>query len=195
MLSERLRRWSQRFITPMAVTIGKLGLSPNMLTILGFLLNMAVASVLASGTLRAGGVLVILASLFDTLDGAVARATNRVSVFGAFFDSVLDRCSEAVLYFGLLVWYIRLGFTEGIFLVYATIIGSFLVSYTRARAEGVGIECREGWFTRFERLTVLILGLLTLQLRLALWVLAICSNLTAVQRIWHVWQATRQTQQ
>ncbi|MBC7263961.1 MAG: CDP-alcohol phosphatidyltransferase family protein [Chloroflexi bacterium] len=195
MLSERLRRWSQRFITPMAVTIGKLGLSPNMLTILGFLLNMAVASVLASGTLRAGGVLVILASLFDTLDGAVARATNRVSVFGAFFDSVLDRYSEAALYFGLLVWYIRLGFTEGIFLVYATLIGSFLVSYTRARAEGVGIECREGWFTRFERLTVLILGLLTLQLRLALWVLAICSNLTAVQRIWHVWQATRQTQQ
>lgn len=195
MLSERLRRWSQRFITPLAATVGKLGFSPNVLTTLGFLFNGAVAVVLASGELRLGGMLVILASLFDTLDGAVARATNRVSTFGAFFDSVLDRYSEAVLYFGLLMWYIRSGSTEEILLIYATIIGSFLVSYTRARAEGVGIECRGGWFTRFERLAVLILGLLTLQLRLALWVLAICSNLTAAQRIWHVWRATRQRQQ
>lgn len=195
MLSERLRRWSQRFVTPIAVTIGRLGLSPNALTALGFLLNVAVAYVLACGGLRLGGVLVILASLFDTLDGAVARVTNRVTVFGAFFDSVLDRYSEAALYFGLLVWYARLGSTEEIFLIYATIIGSFLVSYARARAEGVGIECREGWFTRFERLAVLILGLITLQLRLALWVLAICSNLTAVQRVWHVWRATRQAQE
>ena len=186
MASEWLRQRSLGIVTPVAALVSRTGISPSGLTVLGFLLNLAVAVVLAAGHLQWGGGLVILASLFDTLDGAVARHTNRVSPFGAFLDSTLDRASEGVLYLGLLYHYVQEGATFEVLLIYVTIVASLLVSYTRARAEGLGIACRVGLFTRLERIVVLTLGLLTLQMTTALVVLAVGSLFTTLQRIVHV---------
>jgi CDP-diacylglycerol--glycerol-3-phosphate 3-phosphatidyltransferase len=191
-LSERLRRWTQGIREPIGRALGQLGISPNALTLLGYALNLLVMYVLAQGHLRAGGVLVLLAGLFDALDGAVARATGQTSTFGAFFDSVMDRYSEATVFFGLLLWYLRTGSQLEPALIYAVIVGSLMVSYARARAEGLGLECKTGLLTRLERVAILSIGLLALQVRITLWTMAILANLTALQRMAHVWRATRQ---
>jgi CDP-diacylglycerol--glycerol-3-phosphate 3-phosphatidyltransferase len=126
--------------------------------------------------------------LLDAVDGALARVTDRATRFGAFLDSTLDRFGEIALYLGLL--YLYRGSPLETLLIYLTITGSLMVSYTRARAEGLGIECKVGWFGRFERLAVLVVGLVLEQVLIALVILAVFSNLTALQRIWHVRRVT-----
>ena len=192
MLSERLRRWTQVIRDPIGRTLGRLGISPNTRTLLGYGLSLVGMYVLARGHLRLGGALVLLASLFDALDGAVARATGQTSTFGAFFDSVVDRYSEATVLFGLLLWYLGGSAQFESALIYAVIVGSLMVSYARARAEGLGLDCKTGLMTRLERVVVLSIGLMTLQVRITLSALAILTNLTALQRMAHVWQLTRQ---
>ncbi len=192
MIGERLRKWTHWLVNPVAVAIGRTGISPNALTITGFLMTLGIAYVLSRGWFFWGGLLIVFAGLFDALDGAVARASNRVSRFGAFLDSTLDRFSEAVIYFGLLLYYMRHGTTLITILVYAAIIGSLMVSYARARAEGIGVELKEGLLTRFERFVVLVAGLLLGFMPVALWILAILTNLTAIQRMYLVWRKTEQ---
>ncbi len=189
MASEWLRARSQGVLVPVANAVGRTGVSPNALTVLGFAFNLIVAGVLASGQLVLGGVLVILASAFDSLDGALARQMGRVTRFGGFLDSTLDRISEAALYLGLLYFYAQQNSMPEILLIYLTIVGSFMVSYTRARAEGLGVSCRVGWFTRFERIAVLVIGLLIQQMMTALIILAVGSAITTVQRMLHVRRA------
>ncbi len=189
MLSERVRGMSRGLLAEVAGILARTGLTPNMLTWLGLVLNAVTAWVLFRGAFTAGGVLVLVAGLFDALDGSLARATGRVSAFGAFLDSTLDRLSEAVLYFGLLLFFAgQPGSQQEIALTYLAIIGSLMVSYARARAEGLGYECKVGLFTRFERVLVLSLGLLLAQVRVALWILVAGSFFTAFQRMWHVWK-------
>jgi len=195
MLSERLRAWTQGIRVSIAHVLGRLGFSPNALTILGYLLSLPVMYVLATGNLRIGGVLVALVSSFDALDGALARETGQSTTFGAFLDSVLDRYSEATILFGLLLWYLRNGAQLDAALIFATMVGSLLVSYTRARAEGLDLECKTGWFTRFERIALLCIALIVGQVRLALWVMAVLTNFTAMQRTYHVWRVTSGTKQ
>jgi CDP-diacylglycerol--glycerol-3-phosphate 3-phosphatidyltransferase len=137
---------------------------------------------------RLAGLLLIPVALLDALDGALARLTGKATRFGAFFDSTLDRFAEIALYLGLL--YLYRGSTLETVLIYLTITGSLMVSYTRARAEGLGLECKVGLFTRLERLAVLTLGLLLEQTLIALIILAIFSNLTVLQRVWHVRKVT-----
>jgi CDP-diacylglycerol--glycerol-3-phosphate 3-phosphatidyltransferase len=149
---------------------------------------LGVAWVLAQGYERWAGVLIVVVGLFDALDGALARSTGQTSRFGAFLDSTLDRFAEIALYLGLL--YLYRADPLATVLVYLSITGSLMVSYTRARAEGLGLECKVGFFTRLERLGVLVLGLLLERTILALLVLAVFSNLTALQRMWHVWRVT-----
>jgi CDP-diacylglycerol--glycerol-3-phosphate 3-phosphatidyltransferase len=149
---------------------------------------LGVAWVLAQGYERCAGVLIVVVGLFDALDGALARSTGQTSRFGAFLDSTLDRFAEIALYLGLL--YLYRADPLATVLVYLSITGSLMVSYTRARAEGLGLECKVGFFTRLERLGVLVLGLLLERTILALLVLAVFSNLTALQRMWHVWRVT-----
>jgi CDP-diacylglycerol--glycerol-3-phosphate 3-phosphatidyltransferase len=191
MLSERLRTWTQGIRAPIARILIRLGFSPNLLTVLGFLLNLLVMYVMAAGRLQLGGILVVLAGLFDALDGSVARESGQTTAFGAFFDSVVDRFSEGVVFFGLFLWFLRSGADQELALIYVTLLGSLMVSYTRARAEGLGIECKVGLLTRFERLALLAISLLLLQVRPVLWVLALLTNITALQRLLHVWQVTR----
>jgi CDP-diacylglycerol--glycerol-3-phosphate 3-phosphatidyltransferase len=181
-----------------------LGVTPNTLTVLGLILSILTAVIIAQGLFLAGGLLVLFAGIFDMFDGAMARARNASTTFGAFFDSTLDRYSESIILFGLLFyalqrpvmqdrfWPFRYEQPWMITLVFIAVVGSFMVSYAKARAEGLGLECKTGLLARPERVVILAIGLLTGAVIWALVILAIFSNVTAIERIVHVWRATRQ---
>jgi CDP-diacylglycerol--glycerol-3-phosphate 3-phosphatidyltransferase len=172
--------------------LGRLGFSPNGLTIVGSLLTASVGLLIAQGWFLAAGICLWLFSATDTLDGALARATNRVSVFGAFLDSVCDRYAEAAVFFGLVWWYRSTGNELGVALAYLALVGSLMVSYARARAEGVGLQAAEvGWFQRPERIILLGVGLILEPfvpgvLLVVLALLAILTTVTVLQRVVHV---------
>ena len=193
MFGEWLRRHTYWLVNPIAKGISFLGIPPNWITVLGLLANVAVAFFVARGQLALGGILTVVASLFDAFDGALARASGKTSSFGAFLDSTLDRFSEAVIYLGLLIYYAQQNRRIEIILIYATIVGSLMVSYTRARAEGLGLQCNIGLLTRVERVCLLIIGLTTGIMSWMLWPLAMLTNLTVIQRVAHVWQLTHTT--
>jgi CDP-diacylglycerol--glycerol-3-phosphate 3-phosphatidyltransferase len=168
-----------------------LGLSPNAVTVLGFLLTLAVSGVLATGQLPLAGALLIVTLAFDAVDGSLARITGQTTAFGAFLDSTLDRWAEVAIYVAILWVYVQANDDLGAMLAITALAMSLLVSYTRARAEGIGLQCKEGLFTRFERLVVLILGLLTGLLTWALAFIALLAGVTAVQRIVVTWKAAQ----
>ncbi len=183
MLTKVARAWGAHFIQPVAHALSRLGLHPNAVTLLGFMLNVGVAAILATGRLRLAGALLIATLAFDAVDGTMARTQGCVSRFGAFLDSTLDRWTELFLY-GALIWhYLNAGSNAGVLMAVAAMATSFMVSYTRARAEGVGLTCKEGMFTRFERLLMLIIGLLLGLTPWALSIIAALAGITAVQRI------------
>ena len=196
MVSKYGRAFFRGPLIRLARLLQKTGITPNALSYTGFALTVLSALVLAAGHLRWGGVLLTLAALFDMLDGALARETNQMSKFGAFLDSTLDRYSESVTLLALAFYYITFqpqARTE-LFLIFLTLVGSLMVSYTRARAESLQIECKVGILQRPERLTILIAGLITGWMLPALWVLAIFTNVTALQRVHEVyWRTTRQS--
>jgi CDP-diacylglycerol--glycerol-3-phosphate 3-phosphatidyltransferase len=167
-------------------------MTANMATLIGFLLNAGVAAVIASGHPRIGGVLLLVASAFDMVDGAIARATGSVSKFGGFFDSTLDRYSEIVVYVGLLI---RLNETRddhiGALLILIAATGALMISYARARAEAIGYGASVGLVARPERVVLLAICLIINQPLWALWILAILTHFTAVWRIVHVWRLTQ----
>ncbi|HVC32218.1 MAG TPA: CDP-alcohol phosphatidyltransferase family protein [Chloroflexota bacterium] len=189
---ELAKRPAKRLAEALATLLARTRVTPNGLTVIGFLLNVVVAAVLATGSLRLGGVLLLLAGAFDTLDGALARVTGATSRFGAFLDSSLDRYSEGLLLLGLLYDASRRGDGVVEVLAFTVILGSLMVSYCRARAEGLGLTCEVGFAPRPERVLILGVGLI-LGLELpALAILAVLTNLTALQRILHVYAITRQ---
>jgi CDP-diacylglycerol--glycerol-3-phosphate 3-phosphatidyltransferase len=194
MINERLQEWGRVQARRVAGWLRWTGLTPNALTVIGLLLNCIVAVVLARGFLLVGGILVLVAGLFDLLDGAMARITDKVTPFGSFLDSTLDRYSEVVLYGGLLFYILSTPDAKvGALLIHATICGSILVSYARARAEALGYKLQVGLLARPERIIILAAGLILGHPIWALWLLAIFTNLTAVQRIYHLWSTTTQT--
>jgi CDP-diacylglycerol--glycerol-3-phosphate 3-phosphatidyltransferase len=175
--------------------VAKTHLTPNALTVIGLLLNAAVAAVIASGNLVLGGILLLLASGFDVLDGAVARATQQTSAFGSFLDSTLDRYAEAFIFAGLLIHLTRSDAgTTPIVLTYATIVGSLMISYTRAKAENIGLRGDVGFAQRAERILILAFFLLISRPVWGLWGLAVLTHLTAIYRIFHVWRALNRPQ-
>ncbi len=190
MLSDVVRKYARVFLEPIARFISWTGLSPNLITIIGFLLMIGVAVVLARGHFFLGGILITAVAIFDAVDGTMARMLGRTSRFGAFLDSTLDRFSEAVIFLGLFIYFVGQNQSLELILIYATVVGSLMVSYARARAEGIGIPLKDGLFTRFERVLLLIIGLVINQLTVILWILAIFSNFTAVQRMYLVWRIT-----
>ena len=170
----------------------RLGLTPNALTAIGLVLNVLVAAVIATGHLVPGGILLLIASGFDMLDGAVARASGTVTRFGGFLDSTIDRYSEAVVLGGVLLHVLGTGdYWLGALLVFAATIGSIMISYARARAEAAGWKASVGLLARPERVVVLAVGLLTGHVISALWILAIGTQLTVVTRMAHVWRLSR----
>jgi CDP-diacylglycerol--glycerol-3-phosphate 3-phosphatidyltransferase len=180
---------------PLVAPLAAIGVTPNMISAFGFAGNVAAGALAAGGHFIAAGAVMLFFSALDLLDGALARKTGTVTRFGAVFDSVLDRLSEAAVLAGLLFHYTeRGGHTMEIALCYAAVVGSIMVSYVRARAEGLGLELREGIFTRAERV-VLLGGALLLGfdiiVTVALWILAVLAHLTAVQRVFTVWQKVK----
>jgi len=192
-----VKQRSRQFAIAPALFLGRLGLTPNALTVIGAVLTGCVGILIAQGWFVAAGLGLWVFSTTDTLDGALARATNRVSVFGAFLDSVCDRCAEAAIFFGLVWWYQSTGDGLGVALAYLALVGSLMVSYARARAEGVGLQLADvGWFQRPERIIALGIGLLAaafapIVLKLVLALLAILTAVTVLQRVRHVHQAAR----
>lgn len=166
-------------------------INPNALTVFGFLLNLVAAYLFAYGYFRWAGGTIILAGLFDMLDGRVARLSNRVTPFGGFFDSVLDRYSDLCLMIGLLVFYGRINRFWYVTLVAMVMIGSVMVSYARARAENLIPSCRVGFLERPERTVLLIIGAMFDRMAPVLWVIAVLSTLTVIHRMVYTWQETR----
>lgn len=186
-------RKNTRFILdPIVNAIAKLGISPNVLTFIGFLLNVVASMLIGYGQVVWGGaVMTFIAMPFDAFDGALARATNKQSKFGAFFDSVLDRVAEGALLVGLAVFFAQRGDLVSVIGAFVAMIGSFMVSYTRARAEGLGLECKVGLFSRLGRFLLLAVGLLLNQPVITVWLLAVLSSATAIQRVIHVYHITQ----
>jgi CDP-diacylglycerol---glycerol-3-phosphate 3-phosphatidyltransferase len=178
--------------------VGWLALSrihPNVLTFLGLVINIVAAFLFAKGSFRWAGVVVIGAGLFDMVDGRVARATDRVTQFGGFFDSVLDRYSDLALFMGLLVYYASINRFGYIVLTAIVMTGSVMVSYVRARAECTIPKCKVGFLERPERVVLIIIGALFNRMAPVLWVIAVLSNLTVIHRMIYTWRKTEQQRQ
>ena len=183
----QVRKISTRYVeSPAARLLEKMGLTPNQLTMIGLLLSAATAYLLSIGLFPAGGVLLILASALDMADGSLARLQGRASAVGALLDSTADRISEAAIFLGLLLFYINPRSISEVLLIFLALISSFMVSYLRAKGEGLGVDCNVGVMTRPERVLALAAGLLMGQVFVALVVIAAFSFLTALHRFWHI---------
>lgn len=215
-LKERMKRMAHGATGPLVRGLARTGVTPDILTVTGLVISVVAALAFLDGAFRLGAVLLAVGGVFDLLDGQLARLRGHVTRFGAFLDSTLDRLSEALVLTGIAAYYlvhlVRLtgdpmlqmaelergleprtwaviGFTAVL-----ALIGSFMVSYSRARAEGLGLECRVGWFERPERLGLLILAGLfgvSIAMPVALILLTLLSFATAIQRVAHVWKHTR----
>jgi len=184
--TDYLRLWFRWVLDPLGRFFNRLGLTPNMMTMLGLLGNTVGAYYLARGEMFTGGIFVLLMTPIDALDGTMARLRGESSDFGAFVDSVSDRYSELIIYGGLLYHFLTLGDALGGLLVFGAAAGSVLVSYVKARAEGLGYEAKVGMLTRAERYIVLAPSLIFNRLYIGLGIIAVFANITALQRIWHV---------
>ena len=162
--------------------------NPNLLTFSGFILNAGAAFLLASGYMKGGGFAILGAGLCDLMDGAMARNQGRATPFGAFFDSVMDRYSDLIVLLGILLYYTRRGSTGMVVLTSVVLIGTALVPYVRARAEGVIEQCTVGILERPERIVLLAVGALFDLMVPVLWVLAVLTHFTVIQRIHYTWK-------
>ena len=183
MISRKYKAAFGELVQPLNLALHRLRISADHLTLAGIVFGALAAIAFAEGRLPLGGLFLILAGVADMLDGALARASGSATRFGSFIDSVADRATD-VLILGGLAWHFRT--TTELAVTLAAIGGSFLVSYAKARAEGLGIACEVGLMERPERMILLIAGALTGLMRTAVWALAVLSLITAAQRVWHV---------
>jgi CDP-diacylglycerol---glycerol-3-phosphate 3-phosphatidyltransferase len=187
MLSRWVRTWYGRLLQPFLLLLASFGITPNMLTISSLLLISMSGFVLSQNHMIIGGIFVLLGGLLDGIDGALARITNRTSKFGAFLDSICDHSGDFALSLGLLWLYLSSKASTEVVLIFVALFGSMLGSQVRSRAGMVGIDTKEvGLVTRFERILILIFGLFTRQITIALWILAVLNNIAALQRIIYV---------
>lgn len=168
---------------------------PNVLTFLGLVINIWAAALLARGQFRAAGFVIIGAGLFDMVDGRVARETNRVTRFGAFFDSVLDRYSDLALLIGLLVWYGSINRPGYVVLTAIVMTACVMVSYARARAENLIPSCKVGFMERPERVVLVIIGALFDRMAPVLWVIAVLGTISVIHRMIFTWQETKRLEE
>jgi CDP-diacylglycerol---glycerol-3-phosphate 3-phosphatidyltransferase len=192
MFTTRFEAWVRRRAEALIEAVGRVPLTPNQVTVVGLVLTFVAAGLVAFGQLRWAGVVLIFAGTCDILDGAIARSTHASYPYGAFLDSTLDRYSEAAIYIGLAAYFVGMGGPLQRWLVLATLAalgGSMLVSYVRARAQSLGFVCDSGLFARPERVVVTVIGLIFggVVLYAVVFLLAILTNLTALQRIREVW--------
>ena len=203
MISEAIGAGGKRIIGAMVRGLARSRINPNVLTFMGLLMNIGCGVLFGYGMFFKAGLLMILANIFDMFDGQVARLRGRVTRFGAFFDSVIDRYSDVIVFVGIMVFYARQTERHSTLLVALTglaLVGSVMISYSRARAESLDIACKVGFLERPERVVLLIIGSLTEvggghpllnKMPQVLWVLAVLSHWTVVHRIYHTWRELR----
>jgi CDP-diacylglycerol--glycerol-3-phosphate 3-phosphatidyltransferase len=167
------------------------GLTPNMFTFLGLAVNSWAAALFAMGRFRQAAAVLFLAAFLDMADGQVARLVGRVTAFGAFLDSTLDRYADLALYMGLVVHYTLIGRSFYMALAAVAMASSFMVSYSRARAESLIPSCKVGFMERPERLVLLIMGGVFNRMAQVLWVVAMISTITVIHRVVYTWQELR----
>jgi CDP-diacylglycerol---glycerol-3-phosphate 3-phosphatidyltransferase len=191
-ISEQIGTWIRGHVLFIGHAIFRLGLTANMMTVIGLILNGVVAAIIATGHGQLGGALLLVASAFDMLDGAVARASGTTSKFGGFLDSTLDRYSESIVLFGVLLYFLDTNEAKtGSILVFLATVGSLMISYARARAEALGWKASVGLVARPERVILLALCLVIDRPLWALWTLAVLTHVTAATRIIHVYRISR----
>ncbi|HEX6538235.1 MAG TPA: CDP-alcohol phosphatidyltransferase family protein [Candidatus Dormibacteraeota bacterium] len=195
MFTTIFQNWVRSAARHVAPALRALHLSPNALTVFGLVICLGAAVLIALGDLIAGGIVLFLASVFDIFDGALARFAGTTHSYGAFLDSTVDRYAEAFTYIALLYYFLfRAHATLEPMLVIVALAGSQLVSYVRARAQSLGFDGNGGLLARPERVVITVIGLLVAPLLVwSLWILAVLANVTALQRIWTVWQESRRT--
>lgn len=185
----QVRKMVEKVCTdPVVNLLEKTGITPNTLTWIGFFIALVTAVFAALGNLPVAGLLLLFGGYFDMLDGSLARRTGKVSVFGEVLDSTLDRLSEGAVLIGILYWFTVVGSVWGIMLVGVTMLSSLVVSYIRAKAEIIKVECLKGLFTRPERVIALAVGFFINRLEIAIGVIAFFSMITVGQRLYHVWR-------
>lgn len=200
MFTQKFQAWVRRWAERAVGVFRDSPITPNMLTLFGLVITAVGALLVAVGQLLVGGIILAFAGFFDIFDGALARAAGKVYRYGAFLDSTVDRYSEGVVYLGILIYF--LNHHDGLrpIIVLIALAGSFLVSYVRARAQSLGFTCDVGILARPERVVIIVAGLILQSLPItarfepltvALVILAIGTNFTAVQRVWVVWQQNR----
>ncbi len=189
-LPEGIKEWYLRLVQPVVDFFIKLELNPNFFTTIGFILTIVASVLFATGNIRWAGAIILLAGTFDIVDGKVARLSNRVTKFGALYDSTLDRYAEVIMFFGLAFFFVEQDMYIRSITVSFALGGSIMVSYVRARAEALGFECKVGIMQRPERIVYIGFGAIfhLYALSFALFMIAIFANITAVQRIYHVWK-------
>jgi CDP-diacylglycerol--glycerol-3-phosphate 3-phosphatidyltransferase len=194
MFGPRIQQYARRVAEVIVSPLARIGMTPNMATLLGLLLNAVAAAIIASGNLRVGGVMLLFAGLFDMVDGALARIRNQKTTFGAFLDSTLDRYSEGIVLLGVILFALSIHTsvvrTWIVALAYIAALSSIMVSYARARAEGLGMSLKSGLMARPERVLLLAAGLIIGGESWLVWTLAflaVTSTFTAIQRIFTVW--------
>ena len=196
MIHPGVREWAQTTMEALVRPLARLGVQPNTITTFGFILSLVAAAAVWQGMWPWAAILVLVAGAFDMVDGALARVSHQGSTFGAFFDSTLDRLSEAAIGLGLIGYFLSFGDNLTVMGTAIMLVGSQMVSYTRARAEGLGLSCNVGWFQRPERVIALGLALLfpfdfIIVLKIVIWLLAVLTLLTTLQRVIHVWYQSR----
>lgn len=184
--TDRLRIWFRWFLEPTARFLLRLGLTPSTMTIAGLLGNIVAALLVAQGRISLGGLLMLVFTPFDALDGAMARQAGEDNEWGAFVDSVTDRYSELVVLGALTYFFAYTGQSFWVVVTFAAAAGTVLVSYVKARAEAVGYEAKVGVLTRVERYLVLAPALLFHLPQIGVAIIALFANYTALQRIYHV---------
>lgn len=187
MLSARIGHFLDRPLSPLA---RRIPLSPNTLTVIGFFIT-TLAAIVAPSHLALGGLLILLGGFFDLLDGVVARTQGKKTAFGAFFDSTLDRYSDGFILCGIGWYFLSAGDTAGLAMTVATLLGSLLISYVRARAGALGIDCHIGLIERPERIVLLAFGCVTHLVFPVMAILCVLSHLTVIQRMLHVYRMLR----
>lgn len=193
MLELKAKQTVALVLWPLTSFFVRVRLHPDFMTLLGLLLNLIAGVAFTEGRFRLAGLLVLAAGLCDVLDGQIARTGSQGSKFGALLDSTVDRYSEILVFFGMSVYFIKLGeWITGAALFFA-MCGSLMVSYVRARAEGLGEECKVGFFQRPERVIAMGVGALLgrVVLEAVIWVMALVANYTVGERLWYIWKKTR----
>ena len=190
LIDQKAREISRPALEAAGRTLVRWHISADAVTYLGLVLTIGVAALAALGEIRWAGLAYIFAAVCDALDGTVARVSGRGSRFGAFLDSNIDRFEESIVFLGLTIYYAGIGGRWELPLLLVVTVGSMMVSYTRARAEGVGVACKVGFMTRVPRVALMIVGMILNQVLIVLVILAVTTLFTSFQRMVHVWRIT-----